>query len=283
MKDLTMYRKCSRIQDCCRHSVLALFLFVGVGLAQVGPMSTPTAPSPVQHAPMKLLGALPGGGVTAENWSGYAVTGSDFTYAHGSWHVPQVDCTATPNTYSAFWVGIDGYSDTTVEQTGTSSNCDGTTPVYFAWYEFVPNDPVQVLLPMTISPGDVMGAEVKYINGEFFISIHDHTTGVTNTATGVVPGAHRTSAEFIAEAPTDENTGEILPLADFVRANYGQDYNADKNSCNATDSAENNKPIGDFGSDYHAITMVSSGGVTEATPTALTPDGSSFRVYWNAE
>jgi hypothetical protein len=282
MKDLTMYRKCSRIQDCGRHSVLALFLllFVGVGLAQVGPTSIPTAVNPV-HAPMKLLGALPGGGVESENWSGYAVTGSDFTYAHGSWHVPQVDCTATPNTYSVFWVGIDGYSDNTVEQTGTASDCDGTTAVYYAWYEFFPANPVP--LPMTVSPGDVMGAEVKYINGEFFISIHDHTTGVTNTATGVVPGALRTSAEFIAEAPKDESTGEILPLADFVRANYGQDYNADKNSCNATDSTEDNKPIADFGSDYHAITMVSSGGVTKATPTNLTPDGSSFRVYWNAE
>jgi len=229
---------------------------------------------------MRLRGVLPGGGVTSDNWSGYAVTGSDFTYAHGSWHVPQVDCTKTPTSSSVFWVGIDGYSDNTVEQTGTSSDCDGTTAVYYAWYEFYPANPVTI--PITVSPGDVMGAEVKYNDGEFLVSIHDHTTGQSFSATAAVPGALRTSAEFIAEAPQLAG-GKVLPLADFVRANFGQDYNSDANSCNATDSAVTNGPIVDFGSDYHAITMVSTGGVTEAVPTALTPDGSSFRVNWKAE
>jgi hypothetical protein len=57
-----------------------------------------------------------------------AVTGSkaSVTDVTGSWTVPAVDCTSpngTPNGYSSFWVGIDGYGSNTVEQIGTDSDC----------------------------------------------------------------------------------------------------------------------------------------------------------------
>ena len=39
----------------------------------------------------------------------------------------------------------------TVEQTGTDSDCNGGSPVYYAWYEFYPAFPVD--LGMTIKPG----------------------------------------------------------------------------------------------------------------------------------
>ena len=229
---------------------------------------------------MRLHGTVPGGGVTSENWSGYAVTGSSFTFAKGSWHVPEVDCSKTPNTYSAFWEGIDGYSDKTVEQTGTASDCDGTTAQYYAWYEFYPAGSVPISMP--IEAGDVMGASVTYSDGKFTVSIHNHTTGAEFSKTLAVAGAKRTSAEWIAEAPSN-SSGEILPLADFVRASFGADYASDPGTNYATDSAVSDGPIIDFGSNYHEITMVSSGSVVEATPTALTADGTSFRVNWKAE
>jgi len=52
---------------------------------------------------------------TSTNWSGYAVTGSQgsVTYVAGSWIVPTVTASAT-NSYSSFWVGIDGYASGTV-------------------------------------------------------------------------------------------------------------------------------------------------------------------------
>jgi hypothetical protein len=71
-------------------------------------------------------------------WAGYAVTGSDFTQVQGSWIVSAVDCTKTPNTDSSEWVGIDGWSSNTVEQTGTDADCIGKTPYYYVWYEFYP-------------------------------------------------------------------------------------------------------------------------------------------------
>lgn len=85
-----------------------------------------------QHAaPMKLHGFAPDGAVESDNWSGYAVTGSGFNDAEGSWIQPKADCSKTPNSYAAIWVGIDGYSDSTVEQTGTLIYCNGTTAEYY--------------------------------------------------------------------------------------------------------------------------------------------------------
>jgi peptidase A4-like protein len=259
-------------------------LAVSPALAQIS--SEPVSPSTTapmstrQHPPMRLVTDFSDGTVTTENWSGYAVTGSEFTFAKGSWHVPQVDCTKTPNTYSAFWVGIDGYSDSTVEQTGTASDCVGTTPNYYAWYEFYPAGSVVISMP--VKPGDVMGGSVTYSNGEFTIGLHDHTTGAEFSVTKAVSGAKRQSAEWIAEAPCCTSGGSILPLADFVRANYGEDNNSDPGTNYATDSAVKDGPISAFGSKVEEITM-ESGSLKEAAPTALSSDGTSFSVYWDAE
>src|SRR5580704_9918548 len=94
-----------------RFGCIAILLVLGAlpALAQVSgapisPLTTTAAITPREHGPMRLHRLVPGG-AESENWSGYAVTGSNFTFAKGSWHVPEVDCTKTPNTYSAFWVG----------------------------------------------------------------------------------------------------------------------------------------------------------------------------------
>ena len=46
-------------------------------------------------------------------------------------------------TASAFWVGLDGYSSTSVEQLGTDSDCVSGKPSYYAWYEMYPNPSVR--------------------------------------------------------------------------------------------------------------------------------------------
>jgi Peptidase A4 family len=260
---------------------LGLVLATGSALTQTKEATASTSPLPTlslrQHGPMRLHAVVPGG-VTSENWSGYAVTGKNFTYAKGAWHVPQPNCGKTPDSYSSFWVGLDGYSDNTVEQIGTETDCDGTSPTYYAWYEFYPLPMVQI--DMSISPGDVMGASVTYGDGIFTLGLHNHTTGAEFHTTLPLAGPHRSSAEWIAEAPS--NSGGVLPLADFVRANYGEDYNSDPGTNYASDSTVNDGPIIDFGGDVVKITMEQFG-VTLAAPTALTADGTSFRVNWKAE
>ncbi len=231
---------------------------------------------PRQHGPMKLVGIPVPGAVQSSNWSGYAVTGTSFTKALGSWVVPKVtNCSTNPNSYSSFWVGIDGYSDTTVEQIGTDSDCNGTTPVYYAWYEFYPNAAV-LISGITVTPGDNMGATVSFAGSTFTLKINDHTTGKIFTKSGTLSGALRTSAEWIAEAPSD-SLG-ILPLADFTKVSMGIDYTSVNDTDWAVDSAVTG-PISDFGSVVEKITMV-NGAITKAQPSALTTDGSSFKVTW---
>jgi hypothetical protein len=214
------------------------------------------------------------GTVESENWSGYAVTGSSFTQAKGSWTVPAVNCSVTRGTYSSFWVGLDGYSSNTVEQTGTDSDCNGSRPTYYAWYEFYPN-PSELVRGLEISPGNQITAEVSYSGGEFTITITNETTGRTYSKSSRVSGASRSSAEWIAEAPCCTRAGGILPLSDFGTVFFGPGNSATETSTSGTISV--------FGSNVQEITMISSQGADEAVPSALASDGTSFMVTWDSE
>lgn len=232
-----------------------------------------------QHAPMVRV-AVPGvdGTATSTNWSGYAVTGTAFTYAKGSWHVPGVDCAKTPNTYSSHWVGIDGFSDKTVEQIGTESDCSGGTPSYYAWYEFFPAGMVPIS-SVPVGDGNIISAEVSYNGSQFTLKLTNEKTGKSFSTTQTASKARRTSAEWISEAPS--LGGSVLPLADFVKSNFGYDKTSIKNTNYASDSAVTG-PISDFGSKVEEITMA-NGSTKKAVPSGLTTDGSSFSVTWKHE
>ena len=196
---------------------ILLALAASAALAQspnetISPLTTATAAVPHLHAPMRLHGYRPDGTTESTNWSGYAVTGTSFTSAVGSWVVPTATCTSGV-LYASFWVGIDGYSSSTVEQTGTDSDCVGTGPVYYAWYEFYPHPSINIG-SVPVSPGNQMSASVTYNGSEFTITITNETTGKSYTKSSTVSGAKRSSAEWIAEAPCCTSSGGILPLAD---------------------------------------------------------------------
>jgi len=227
---------------------------------------------------------------TSTNWSGYAVTGASgsVTSASGSWKVPAVTPGTSPTAtyYAAFWVGIDGFSSNTVEQTGTISEIQGSTAVYYAWYEFYPSAMYEIT-SMTIHTGDVMNATVAYTgttrgffgrsSSTFTVTITDKTTSKTYTTTATVSNAARSSAEWIAEAPSS-NRG-ILPLANFATASYGYDNTAVTRTCYATVAGTAGQ-ISAFGSAVQKITMVTNSGATKASPSALSTDGTSFQVTW---
>jgi len=218
-------------------------------------------------------------------WAGYPVTGSDFTYVQGSWIVAAVDCTKTPNTDSSEWVGIDGWSSNTVEQTGTDADCLGKTPFYYVWYEFFPLNTV-VISDVSIAPGDSFSAWVTYDgNNEYTVAITNNTTGESFSKEVEFSGADgsgvppRNSAEWIMEMDGNE-------LADFGVDDFGKFYTGVSDGVNeATDSSVSGV-INDFGSDVQeSITTRngSSGGKKTAVPSALKSDGESFTVTWKAE
>jgi len=252
-------------------TALALVSLSLLATTSAAPVSQVTI-APRQHS----------GSFSSTNWSGYAVTGSSgsVTDAKGSWKVPTIvgTCPST-NQYSSFWVGIDGFNSGTVEQTGTDSDCQNGVPTYYAWYEFYPH-PSFLINGITVHPGDTMSAEASFGGTRFSVTITDVTTGQSFSKSARVASAQRSSAEWIAEAPS--SSGGILPLADFGTVILGLDNTGQANTNYATISGTTGA-IGSFGANVQVITMVSqSNGATKASPSALSSDGTSFSVTWKS-
>jgi len=193
------------------------------------------------------------------NWSGYAAASGTFTSVSASWTEPTAKCSKTA--YSSFWVGLDGYNSSTVEQTGTDSDCSGSTPKYYAWYEMYPAYPVN--LSKTVKPGDSMSASVTAgSNHSFTLVISDSTQNWTFQVKKTLTSAKQSSAEVIAEAPS--SISGVLPLANFGTVNFS---NADANG----------QAIGNF--NPVEIVMVTSNKTVKAQPSALS-GGTSFSDTW---
>jgi hypothetical protein len=244
-----------------------------------------------RHGPIRIHQRRENQAYDSYNWSGYAVTGSSgaVTDAKGSWTVPLVTCTGTPTGYSSFWVGIDGFSSNSVEQTGTDSDCESLTgksgtPTYYAWFEFYPNPSYVIEFSKGIKPGDSMTAEVKYAGqapgvgrrgsgAQFTVTIADTTQGESYTTTSTAPSANESSAEWIAEAPCCGKGESILPLADFGTVFFS--------SGTATVGSANGA-IGSFGSNVQEITMVdqSAPHSVKAQPSNPPTSGGAFSVQW---
>jgi hypothetical protein len=161
---------------------------------------------------------------TSTNWSGYAVTGANgaFKSVSANWTQPKATCSGSRRSaqYAAFWVGLDGYSSDSVEQTGTDSDCNGKTPDYYGWYEMYPADPVYYT--NTVKPGDSISASVTFSGTETYtLVLKDNTQGWTQTKAINESGFDRSSAEVITEAPCCTSSGGILPLANFGTISYG--------------------------------------------------------------
>jgi Peptidase A4 family len=226
---------------------------------------------PVVHTPTALTHGLRQGTVhgsrylsTSSNWSGYASTGTTYTDVKGTWVQPAVSCSSTA--YSAFWVGIDGDGTSSVEQLGTSSDCRGSTPTYYGWWEMYPH-PSNTISTSTypVHVGDTLTAEVHY-NGSnsYTLSMTNSTRGWTFSTNQTSSSGKRGSAEWIAEAPST-SSGSLLPLANFGTVQFS--------NCTANNSAISANPNPD------AITM-GSGGTTKATTSGLNGAGSGFSVTW---
>jgi hypothetical protein len=165
------------------------------------------------------------GSDVSSNWAGYVVTGDSTSYTSvtATWRQPKVTCTAADaGSSSAFWVGLGGYYTTsqTLEQIGTSSDCDPKTglPTYYAWYELVPDDSVNIAR-FTVSPGDLITTSVNVLpdGSSVMLQVKNRSTHKTFTTTKPFPSADLSSAEWVAEAPSacDQYRCRQLSLANF--------------------------------------------------------------------
>jgi hypothetical protein len=237
-----------------RKALIVLAAVVAVAVA-VPVFAGAASQNALRHGPIHKLTNS-----TSTNWSGYAATGRRFTSVSASWTQPTATCSGG-TAYSSFWVGLDGDTSSTVEQTGSSADCTSSnTPSYYAWYEMYPKFPTN--LPNPVTPGDQLTASVTTDGaGRFTLTISDTTQHWTFQTTQRLKSAALASAEVIAEAPSSRSG--VLPLTNFGTVNFA----------NAT---ANGASLGTFNPDR--IDMVSSS-TTKAQTGSISSNG-SFSVTW---
>jgi uncharacterized repeat protein (TIGR02543 family) len=220
----------------------------------------------------------------SSNWSGYANSGATFNAVSASWTVPTVNCQSGANAYSAQWIGIDGYTSSTVEQDGTETDCIGGSASYDAWYEMYGDSAVNNGYEVEISPttnpvdaGDSMSASVSFSasTGEWTLTIDDSTrwsAAYSTTISFSTPA--RSSAEWVVERPEIcSQTCLLTSLADFGSVSFS---NASTTTINSSGSISANP--------YAAIEMVAAGygSTVLAVPGALDSTGDDFTDTWEA-
>lgn len=193
--------------------LLAVCFVSLVGVVLEAAPAGSVASTAISHRP-RVAVSRPGtraAGWASSNWSGYAVTGSTYNSVTAKWIVPAV-AASRKATYSSDWVGIDGYNNSSLIQTGTESDYYNGSAHYGAWWEILPA--AETVIPsITIRPGDTITASITKGSGSSWaITITDARQSFTTTQTYTGP---QTSAEWIEEAPTVG--GRVAPLA-----NYGQ-------------------------------------------------------------
>ncbi len=193
------------------------------------------------------------------------------------------------------WVGIDGFSSATVEQTGTSSDCYYGQAYYYAWYEFYPAASA-IITSITVHPGDTMTADVNCVPGVLSATctttITDERTHQSYTVSPtVVPGAETDSAEWIAESAAYSICSSCIGFLALTQTTPVQFSDATATIGGVT------HPISGWGSNVYWLLMVNLNFGTnqetsvptpstetlanaKADPTPLGRGGGSFNVDW---
>jgi hypothetical protein len=226
---------------------------------------------------------------TSSNWSGYAVhhAGVKFQKVYATWKQPSVSCTPGSPTYSAFWVGLGGYdiNSQALEQIGTEADCtlSGRAKMS-AWYELVPSPSRS--LSLAVSAGDRLTASVTVSGHKVVLSLRNVTTGKSVVKTIHASLVDVSSAEWIAEAPSEcanINSCQTLPLADFGSAGFSS---ASAQATGTSKSGLTNRhwtltEITLEPSGQRFIGLQGSGTAAgSATPSSVTANGTAFTITY---
>ncbi|MDH6109049.1 hypothetical protein P3T36_006028 [Kitasatospora sp. MAP12-15] len=187
-------------------------LLLTAALGAAGPATAapaaPAAPTHYDHA----LHAQP---VQHANqiWGGYAMTGETYTSVTGSWTVPTLNCSATRNSAVSPWIGIDGWSSSSVEQIGFDQDCTNGVAGYFPWVEMYPAN--SIYFTETVKAGDHIDATVSVSGTTFTLTESDTTQGWSKTY-------HETGSYALssAEAILEDLGSNIPQVAGFGSVNF---------------------------------------------------------------
>jgi Peptidase A4 family len=273
-----------------------------------------------QHA--AGVAASPANGAVSElptyNWSGYADSESGtktVSYVSGNWTIPSVTCPTAPyensDAFLANWVGIDGFTNGTVEQLGTGVQCYEGVTYYYVWYEMFPAGTVEEGTTACINdnvncpePGDQISASVSVTpgtsgNNNYTLKLTDRTRpqeSFSTTATCATATCLDSSGEWVIERPAFSLPFgfQILPLADFDRTYFtAGDIASGGKSSNIQGfkgGSVYDMPMIDDSASYYldcvgqpsapgSLLSVTS---TSACPTAVPNSSGGFETTWDA-
>jgi hypothetical protein len=214
-------------------------------------------------------GARSASALESFNWSGYAdsSTAGAFTAVSGIWRQPATACSREQR-LTAYWVGLDGFDNATVEQLGTLAYCFEGLPYYFSWWEMFPG--ASVTVGSTVQPGDLIRASVQRSGTNYTLTLTDATTpGNSFSTVQSCTTCENDSAEWIAERPAFPIG--ITPLTFF-------------RSWKVTRGSQTSNGVtGSIGSGPNATQLV----IVDATATypldsvsGLFGGGSKFTAHW---
>lgn len=170
---------------------------------------------------------------TSENWSGYVTpaVSEGYTESSTAFTVPALTTCGDTDTGSAFWGGLDGDEDSTVEQDGVEDDCTGGSASLYAWVETYPAPQEEIVnssgAPAPVAPGDAIVTTVSEVNpSEYAFYVENETQGWSISADLEMPSGYTgedQTSEVITEAPTEceGSTCAQLPLTDFGSVSYG--------------------------------------------------------------
>ena len=196
--------------------------------------------------------------------SGYSAIDGTFTSVTANWIEPTAVCDGGDQ-QTGYWVGLSGTG--TIAQLGTATNCDGTTPDYYSWWEMYPAAGVPV--SNVTEPGDHMHASVVYDGDNNFTMVLSNVTRgwrLTENKTQVSTGGTPLSANVIVEANSDTGAaGSSGNVTDFGSVAFGG-------------ATANGKPLSAF--TLWTGNLADMRGVQEDSVSPLTGGGRKFTVTW---
>lgn len=209
------------------------------------------------------------------NWGGYADDnsgGNTYRKVSGGWTEPAITCASKELQVAVFWVGIDGFSNSTVEQDGTIAECYLGKAYHYSWWEMYPTNFIQVT-GTTVKPGDHIAGSVAVSGTTYTLKLTDSTTSGNNVSkTQTCTSCANASAEWIAETPSQARG--YTPLPDF------------KTWTVSSASVTSGTPGSISGFPDDEITLIGVGGIVQrgyalAKPGALNAAGTGFSVNWH--
>ena len=84
------------------------------------------------------------------------------TSVSASWTVPTV-IISKQDTFSAVWIGIGGFFDQSLIQTGTEQDSFQGQSEYSAWFELLPQNSITID-SISVSPGDQITASIQLVD-----------------------------------------------------------------------------------------------------------------------